>query len=226
MKIHKVNFKNKTLKVIFSSGCIEEIQFETFPSHFRPGESVFVKSLCGAYLLKVRVDRFFFNVQPFKWFSRFVLRKLIFRPESKKESRANRLMKKYGLTVVNAYGWGGVLNPFNPAYSFYLMQNMGNLRTIKYHLPYLAAEQINLIVNKIISDIEICVINGFSPSDVTPANILLEPDGSLLWIDTNIEFVNKNFLTKSFVEYEILRHWPPNLAILLKNEFYHRSLIR
>lgn len=151
------------------------------------GSSRFYVSRDGRLLAKVVPDKFDRRESPLKWLCRDYLEKRwLGQSDARKEYLSLRILQRAGLATPRCHGWGVSLNPGNRNGSLLLMEHMQRARPGGEVFDALDDSGRLAFLERFCREVVRLAHAGYVHRDLHYNNLLVDVDGSLIWIDAHV----------------------------------------
>ncbi|WP_280551762.1 lipopolysaccharide kinase InaA family protein [Halomonas sp. 25-S5] len=166
------------------------------------GSSRFYVSADQQILAKVVPDKFSKRQAPFKWLLRDYLEKRwLGQSDARKEHLSLQILRRAGLATPRCHGWGISLNPGNRNASLLLMEHLKDARAGGEVFDALDEERRLVFLERFCREVVQLARSGYAHRDLHYNNLLVDADGSLIWIDAHV----RRLPTKSADQWPALR---------------------
>lgn len=155
-------------------------------AHFEQvGSSLFRRHNASHSLCKLVADKH--PRWSLAWLCRDQLgKRLIGHIDALREWRSNRILRNVGLNVVPCQAAGIAINPLNPLASFLAVQYLQDaISGEDYFLGADEAQRLALL-RRLAKEIAILASHGYCHRDLHFGNLMIDPMGEIIWIDTHI----------------------------------------
>ncbi|MDT8878295.1 lipopolysaccharide kinase InaA family protein [Halomonas saccharevitans] len=151
------------------------------------GSSRFYVSQDRRILAKVVPDKFARRQAPFKWLLRDYLEKrCLGQSDARKEYLSLQVLRRAGLATPQCHGWGISLDPGNRNGSLLLMEHVQNARPGGEVFDELDEPGRLVFLEVFCQEVARLAHAGYVHRDLHYNNLLVDADGSLIWIDAHV----------------------------------------
>lgn len=120
------------------------------------------------------------NIEKYLWIS-----------SASKEYRGNNLLNKMGIKVPKAYGLGFPFKTSSPYKCVYVQKYIHNTISLEDFLDSKPSKPLKVTILKKVSQDLCCMYkNRVLLRDMFPADILIDSDNNIYWVDTNAKKIN------------------------------------
>lgn len=163
-------------------------------THFSTiGSSTFLRSSDGRLLFKFVADKYHWRTHFWRWLGRDVLSKrLVGRYDARHESKSARILAALGQATVKSHGYGCSLNPLNVLSSVYVLEFITAATSGRHHFHRLAEPARQAFIAEMMKQAVALAQHGYLHRDFHLDNLLIDPQGAIIWIDTHLRKLPAN----------------------------------
>jgi hypothetical protein len=135
-------------------------------------------------VVKAKKQKYSPSRRPLSWFFRCTIRdRILLQCESCKERTGSKRIETAGLNVAQNHGWGVSINPFNETLCLNFLSFVEG-KTVAEAFKELDEPYRQKVLENIADCLVKCIKNRFAIKDPHFRNIIIQEDGTLIWLDT------------------------------------------